>query len=106
MAGWIFPVRTTKARLSHSKFPGKVEMMKTRILLVDYHAIVRLGLMTLINDQPDMQVVGEAGTAAEAVNAVEKLKPEVKLMDTPLPGENGIEATRQVTARFPKSKGV
>ncbi len=81
-------------------------MMKTRILLVDDHAIVRLGLMTLLNDQPDMQVVGEAGTAAEAVNAVEKLQPDVVLMDIRLPGEGGIEATRQVTARFPKSKVV
>ncbi|MCL4561472.1 MAG: DNA-binding response regulator, partial [Chloroflexi bacterium] len=44
--------------------------LKTRILLVDDHEIVRLGLMTLINDQPDMEVVGEAGTSAEAVRAV------------------------------------
>lgn len=81
-------------------------MMKTRILLVDDHAIVRLGLITLLNDQPDMEVVGEAGTAAEAVKAVETLQPDVVLMDIHLPGEGGIEATRQVTARFSKSKVV
>jgi two-component system, NarL family, response regulator DevR len=81
-------------------------MTKTRILLVDDHAIVRLGLMTLLNDQPDMQVVGEASTAGEAVIAVEKLQPDVVLMDIRLPGEGGIEATRQVTARFPDSKVV
>jgi DNA-binding NarL/FixJ family response regulator len=81
-------------------------MPKTRILLVDDHAIVRLGLMTLLNDQPDMEVVAEASTAAEAVRAVEKFKPEVVLMDIRLPGEGGIEATRQVTARFPDSKVV
>ncbi len=81
-------------------------MIKTRILLVDDHTIVRLGLMTLLDGQPDMQVVGEAGTAAEAVDAVEKLQPDVVLMDIRLPGEGGIEATRQVTARFPKSKVV
>lgn len=81
-------------------------MIKTRILLVDDHTIVRLGLMTLLDGQPDMQVVGEAGTAADAVSAVEKLRPDVVLMDIRLPGEGGIEATRQVTARFSKSKVV
>ncbi len=81
-------------------------MKKTRILLVDDHDIVRLGLMTLLNDQPDMEVIGEASTAGEAVKATEKLQPDVVLMDIRLPGEGGIEATRQVTARFPKSKVV
>jgi two-component system, NarL family, response regulator DevR len=81
-------------------------MRKTRILLVDDHAIVRLGLMTLLNDQPDMEVVAEASTAAEAVRAVEQSKPDVVLMDIRLPGEGGIEATRQVTSRFPDSKVV
>ncbi len=81
-------------------------MTKTRILLVDDHAIVRLGLMTLLNDQPDMEVVAEASTSAEAVRAVEKYQPDVVLMDIRLPGEGGIEATRQVTERFPKSKVI
>jgi two-component system, NarL family, response regulator DevR len=80
--------------------------MKTRVLLVDDHEIVRLGLMTLINDQPDMQVVGEAGSGAEALRQVERLSPDVVLMDIRLPGEGGIEATRAVTARFPASKVV
>jgi DNA-binding NarL/FixJ family response regulator len=81
-------------------------MKKIRILLVDDHAIVRLGLMTLLNDQPDMEVAAEASTSAEAVQAVEKFKPDVVLMDIRLPGEGGIEATRQVTSRFPDSKVV
>ncbi|NOH01052.1 MAG: response regulator transcription factor [Chloroflexi bacterium] len=81
-------------------------MAKTRILLVDDHDIVRLGLRTLLNDQPDMEVVGEASTAAEAVRQTEALSPDVVLMDIRLPGEGGIEATRQVTAKFPKAKVV
>lgn len=81
-------------------------MTKTRLLLVDDHAIVRLGLMTLLNDQLDMEVVAEASTAAEAVRAVEKYQPDVVLMDIRLPGEGGIEATRQITSRFPDSKVV
>lgn len=81
-------------------------MPKTRILLVDDHDIVRLGLMTLLNDQPNMEVVGEASAAGEAVRQVEALSPDVVLMDIRLPGEGGIEATRQVTAKFPKVKVV
>ncbi|MEY2819249.1 MAG: hypothetical protein RL275_2712 [Chloroflexota bacterium] len=81
-------------------------MTKTRILLVDDHDIVRLGLMTLLNDQPDMEVIGEASTAAEAVREVASLIPDVVLMDIRLPGEGGIEATRQVTAKFPNVKVV
>ena len=81
-------------------------MAKTLILLVDDHEIVRLGLMTLLNDQPDMKVVGEASTAAEAVAAVEQLRPDVVLMDIRLPGEGGIDATRQITRKFKESKVV
>ncbi len=81
-------------------------MPKIRILLVDDHDIVRLGLMTLINDRADMQVVGEAGNAAQAVELVEKLSPDVVLMDIRLPGESGIDATRKITAQFPGTKVV
>lgn len=81
-------------------------MRKTRILLVDDHDIVRLGLMTLLNDQPDMEVVGEASTAGDAVKAAENLRPDVVLMDIRLPGEGGIEAAGQVTRRVPNSKVV
>lgn len=81
-------------------------MKKTRILLVDDHDIVRLGLMTLLNDQPDMQVIAEASTSAEAVQAAEKFKPDVILMDIRLPGEGGIEATAQVTRQLPDCKVV
>ncbi len=81
-------------------------MNKIRILLVDDHDIVRLGLMTLLNDQPDMEVVGEARTALEAVKAAERLGPQVVLMDVRLPGEGGIEAAHQITARFRESRVV
>ena len=81
-------------------------MTRTRILLVDDHDIVRLGLMTLLNDQPDMKVSGEASTAGEAIRMVERLKPDVVLMDIRLPGEGGIEATAQITRNFPACKVV
>jgi two-component system, NarL family, response regulator DevR len=53
-----------------------------------------------------MEVVGEAGSASEALRAVERLRPQVVLMDVRLPGEGGIEAARQISARFPESKVV
>ncbi len=81
-------------------------MNKIAVGLVDDHALVRLGLKTLINDQPDMQVIGEAGTAAEAIQMVANLHPKVVLMDIRLPGEGGLEATRQIVMRFPDTKVV
>ena len=79
---------------------------KIRVVLVDDHAIVRLGLTALLSSEPDVEVVGEAATAAEALRVVERLRPDVVLMDIRMPGEGGIEATQQVTTRFPDSKVV
>jgi two-component system response regulator DevR len=81
-------------------------MSKIPVLLVDDHALVRLGLKTLIDDQADMEVIGEAGTAQEAVQAVERLRPRVVLMDIRLPGEGGLEAARRIVDRFPETKVV
>ncbi len=81
-------------------------MNPIRLLLVDDHEVVRLGLTTLFNDHPNLQVAGEAGTAAEAIRAVERLRPDIVLMDIRIPGEGGIEATRQITTQFPKTKVI
>ena len=81
-------------------------MSKIHVALVDDHALVRLGLKTLINDQPDMEVIGEAGSAAEAIQMVAAIHPKVVLMDIRLPGEGGLEATRQIVVRFPDTKVV
>jgi len=81
-------------------------MKRIAVGLVDDHALVRLGLKTLIDDQPDMQVIGEAGTAAEALEMVARLHPQVVLMDIRLPGEGGLEATRKIAAGFPATRVV
>ena len=81
-------------------------MSKIPVVLVDDHALVRLGLKTLIDDQPDMQVIGEAGTAQEAFQAVDRLHPQVVLMDIRLPGEGGLDATRRIVDHFPETKVV
>ena len=81
-------------------------MSKIPVALVDDHALVRLGLKTLINDQADMEIVGEAGTSVEALQMVEQVHPLVVLMDIRLPGEGGLDATRQIASRFPDIKVV
>jgi two-component system, NarL family, response regulator DevR len=81
-------------------------MSKTRVYLVDDHEIVRLGLMTLINDQEDLEVVGESGNTADALVGILHAQPNVVLMDIRLPGESGIELTRSVLARCPQAKVI
>jgi len=76
-------------------------MKKTRLLLVDDHAVVRSGLQMLLGNEDDVEIIGEAGTAAEALAAATDLKPDVILMDIGLPDKSGIEATHDIKARIP-----
>lgn len=75
--------------------------MTIRLLLVDDHAVVRSGLKMLISGQKDMEIVGEAASAEEAMAETERVQPNVILMDIGLPDKTGIEATRAIKARFP-----
>lgn len=84
--------------------PGMSER-RLRLLLVDDHIVVRAGLRALLDGEPDLDVVGEAGTGAEAVQLVGRLQPDVVLMDLRLGDEDaglgGVEVTRQLTATVP-----
>jgi two-component system response regulator NreC len=73
-----------------------------RILLVDDHAVVRVGLRMLLENEAGLDIAGEAGSAAEALAQVDRLQPDVILMDIGLPDISGIEATRQVKRLNPK----
>ena len=75
-------------------------------MLVDDHEVVRLGLKALIERQPDMEVVAEAGTAAEAVAKSQAFQPDVIVMDIRLTGASGIDATREITAAQPSVKVI
>ncbi|MGE5072578.1 MAG: response regulator [Anaerolineae bacterium] len=81
-------------------------MAKQRIVLVDDHEVVRLGLKSLLERHPQFEVVGEAGSAREAVEQVGALKPEVVLMDIRLPGTSGIEACEEIVNKFPGTRVI
>jgi len=80
--------------------------MAISILLADDHQIVRQGLRALLEVEGDLHVVGEAADGLEAVQMVERLQPDVLLVDVMMPGLSGLEATRQVRERFPKTQVV
>jgi DNA-binding NarL/FixJ family response regulator len=79
-------------------------MTKQRILLVDDHEVVRLGLKALLDRHPNFEVIGEASSAREAIELVGSLQPAVVVMDIRLPGTSGIEACEEIVQRFPDTK--
>ncbi|MET9338588.1 response regulator transcription factor [Nonomuraea sp. NPDC003804] len=74
------------------------------VLLVDDHALVRTGYRLMLNAQPDISVVGEAGDGAAAVARCRELRPDVVIMDLHMPGVDGIEATSAIVAEFALTK--
>ena len=78
-------------------------MPPIRILLADDHSIVREGLRALLERQQEFEVVGDAADGREAVEMAETGHPDVVVMDLAMPGLNGIEATRRITARSPET---
>ena len=77
-----------------------------KILLVDDHEVVRLGLNALLSNYPGFEVVAEASTADEAVQRTTEYKPDVVIMDIRLPGKNGIEATKEIMEVLPETKVI
>ncbi|MBI5824661.1 MAG: response regulator transcription factor [Chloroflexi bacterium] len=76
---------------------------KARILLVDDHELFREGVAQVINNQPDMEVVGQADDGLEALTMAHELRPDLILMDINMPLSNGLEATELIRANIPES---
>ncbi len=76
---------------------------KISVLLVDDHRLVRRGFRRILEDEPDMMVVGEAGDGPEAVRLAKELRPRAVVMDCALPGMSGLVATRQILAELPQT---
>ena len=78
--------------------------MAVRVLVVDDHAVVRAGLSMLVNAEEDLETVGEAGTAREAIFEARTTKPDVVLLDVMMPDQTGIEAVPQLLHEHPEAK--
>jgi len=76
---------------------------KITVLLVDDHSLVRRGFRRMLEDESDMEVVGEAGDGEESIKLAKKLRPQVVVMDCALPGLNGLQATRQIMEDSPET---
>ncbi len=77
---------------------------KIRILIADDHYIVRIGLIALVNTEPDMEVVAEAADGAQALELFGQFHPDLALLDMRMPIKNGIQTTIEIKARFPAAK--
>ena len=75
-----------------------------RVLLADDQPLIRAGLVMVITDAPDIEVIGQAGTGTEALRMVHGLRPDVVVMDIRMPGLDGIAATRRIKAEAPATK--
>lgn len=81
-------------------------MTRQRILIVDDHEVVRLGLRSLLDRHPDFEVVAEASNGREAMEKIESYQPNVVVLDIRLPGQSGVEVCQQITDKYPDVKVI
>lgn len=79
---------------------------KTSVVIVDDHAVIRQGLVLLLNEEPDLEVVGEAESGESAIDLVRQLRPDVAVMDLTMPGLHGDEATRAILQEAPLTRVI
>src|SRR5207245_9819148 len=79
---------------------------KARVLVVDDHALLRTGVANIINQEPDLCVIAEAGNGVEALEAYERHHPDVTLLDLRMPVMEGVEVVRQIRERDPQARVI
>ena len=79
-------------------------MPKIRVFIADDHAVLRSGLRLLINTQPDMEVIGDAGSFSDTMDAIGKLRPEVATIDLTMPGGTGVRLIETLTKAYPATR--
>src|SRR5499425_3898852 len=79
---------------------------KATVLLVDDHALLRTGVANIINQEPDLRVVAEAGNGVEAIEAYERHRPDVTLLDLRMPVMEGVEAVRRIRENDPRARVI
>lgn len=81
-------------------------MQKTRVLLVDDHALFRKGIASLLNNLPEIEIVGEAGSGEEGIRKASELKPDIVILDVEMPGLSGVETVDFIKKELPDCKVV
>ncbi len=94
--------RSSEAR-AFVRIDARSDSTPARLLIADDHALLRTGMRAMLEAEPDLEVVGEAGNGREAVDLCRELLPDLVLMDLSMPEMDGIEATRQIKAELPRT---
>src|SRR5947209_20380133 len=85
---------------------GGPPLKEITVLLVDDHQLVRKGFRRILEDDPDIRVIGEAGAGVDAIQMAEKFAPRVVVMDMAMPGVDGVQATREILKKSPSQAGL
>jgi DNA-binding NarL/FixJ family response regulator len=86
--------------------PRHMSVIPIRLMLVDDHTVVRMGLIAMLHAEPDLRVVAEAGLAAEAIESHARHQPDVTLLDVRLPGSSGVDVLRALRKASPKARVI
>jgi DNA-binding NarL/FixJ family response regulator len=92
------------SKATRDREPGRDAQKPTRVLVADDHDVVRRGVRSLLQSQPGFEVCGEASDGDQAVEQAQRLRPDIAVLDITMPGLNGLEATRAIAEKVPRTR--